>query len=200
MTPRVASDTGAFSDKQSFPDQIGTLRFRKSPVFAGMDGSGTKELRFEVVVGQKLVNSPKTDLAKARRKQVRVNIDEWSGLQDLGDRTVEFPDANRVHAGQQYSTYCRCSLHYKDRTSDRRARLVSCDHKPTAISNERRNARNRKSSKRKPKRRTPRLRSLRSRIQTSLPKRKRASASLLHDNGSQRTRFPFDQPWLALAG
>ena len=79
--------------EEDLPDGVGLFSLRKLPVALGRHIRRTKELGLKVVVGQKLVDSPQSEAAEYRGKQMRVNVDEWSRGQyvlynrfDLTDR------------------------------------------------------------------------------------------------------------------
>src|SRR6266849_10865696 len=64
----------AVFEEQRLPDSIGALGFRKPPVFFGSENRAAKELRFQIVIGQELVNPPQPKFAERWRKQVGANI------------------------------------------------------------------------------------------------------------------------------
>src|SRR6267142_7048199 len=88
---------GRVFDEQSAPNNIGFISFGECPVVFGSHVRIAKEFGFEVVIGQKLINSPQTQIAESGSKQMSVNVNERYGRQDLLNRR------GNLWTGQEYA-------------------------------------------------------------------------------------------------
>jgi hypothetical protein len=61
------------------------LRRGQRPILLGRDRRVAEELRLEVVIGQELVDAPDRQPAEVRRKQVRMDVDDRGGAEDVVD-------------------------------------------------------------------------------------------------------------------
>ena len=77
MTPRVASEIGLFSTNSACQIASACSRFGHIPIALGRNARRAEQFRFQIVIGQQLVDAPQTDAAKLRRKQVSMYVDKW---------------------------------------------------------------------------------------------------------------------------
>lgn len=103
ITPRVASDSGEILDEQRLPDQVGALRLVQLPVLLGCDTAESKQFGLHIVISEKFVDAPKPQAAELGWEQMRVNVDELRGIENVLDSALQLFPGNRLSRRRRLS-------------------------------------------------------------------------------------------------
>jgi hypothetical protein len=85
--------------EQRLPNRLRAFSLRKLPIVFGRDVRRAEEFRLKIVVSQKFIDSPESNLSERGRKQVSVNVNEGGRLQHLLHDPLEL--ALRKQLGRQ---------------------------------------------------------------------------------------------------